>query len=304
MNVSVIGLGLIGGSLGLALRESSIDVVVSGWDRDPTVITTALECGAIDRPAFTLHEAVREADLVVVATPVMVVQAIFAQIAPDLKCGAIVSDVSSTKAQVAAWARALLPPHVSFIGGHPMAGSERHGVVNARADLFRSAVYCLTPDDHTAPEALALLESLVASIGARPLCLSADDHDAYVAAVSHLPFLLSTALAQITTQDPRWAEMSALAATGYRDLTRLASGDPVMHRDICLTNADAIQRWLRHMAGFLDTLADRLDDAQDLHALFDSAKQGRDAWFHERQQAAEQERSLGELRAPDPALNL
>lgn len=282
MNVSIIGLGLIGGSLGLALRESSIDVVVSGWDRDPAVITAALERGAIDRPALVLPEAVREADLVVVSTPVMVVQALFAQIAADLKRGAIVSDVSSTKAQVVSWARESLPPHVSFIGGHPMAGSEQHGIVNARAELFHGAVYCLTPDDRTAPEALARLESLVTSIGARPLCLSAADHDAYVAAVSHLPFLLSTALAQITTQDPSWPAMSALAASGYRDLTRLASGDPVMHRDICLTNADAIQPWLRHMADFLNTLADRLDDAQALHALFDSAKQGRDAWLDER----------------------
>lgn len=304
MNVSIIGLGLIGGSLGLALRESSIDVAVAGWDRDPAVITAALERGAIDRPTFTLPEAVREADLVVVATPVMVVQAIFAQIAADLKRGAIVSDVGSTKAQVAAWARASLPPQVSFIGGHPMAGSERHGVVNARADLFNNAVYCLTPDDDTPPEALATLEALVTSIGAHPLCLAADKHDAYVAAVSHLPFLLSTALAQITTQDPGWPEMSALAATGYRDLTRLASGDPVMHRDICLTNAGAIQPWLRHMAGFLTTLADRLDDAQDLHALFDSAKQGRDDWLHARQRSPEQERTRDELRVPDPALSL
>lgn len=304
MNISIIGLGLIGGSLGLALRESSIDVVVAGWDRDPEAISAALERGAIDRPAFKLREAVRDADLVVVATPVMVVQAIFTQIAADLKPGAIVSDVSSTKAQVADWARESLPPHISFIGGHPMAGSERHGVVNARADLFNNAVYCLTPDDRTAPEALATLEALIAGIGARPLCLSASEHDAHVAAVSHLPFVLSAALAQITAQDPRWPEMSALAATGYRDLTRLASGDPVMHRDICLTNAAAIQPWLRDMAVLLNSLADRLDDAYELHALFDSAKQGRDAWLHERQRTTEQERKPDVLRVPDPALSV
>lgn len=302
MNVSIIGLGLIGGSLGLALRESSIDVVVSGWDRDLAAITAALERGAIDRPVFTLPEAIRESDLVVVATPVIAVQAIFAQIAADLKWGAIVTDVSSTKAQVTTWAKQLLPPHVSFIGGHPMAGSERHGVLNARADLFHNAVYCLTPDEQATPDALVTLESLAVSIGARPLCLSASDHDAYVAAVSHLPFLLSSALAQITTQDPQWPEMSALAAMGYRDLTRLASGDPVMHRDICLTNADAIQPWLRNMAAFLNTLADQLDDAQDLHALFASAKQGRDDWLHQ-QRSTEEAHSPGETRVPDPAVS-
>lgn len=303
MNVSIIGLGLIGGSLGLALRESSIAFVVRGWDRDPAAITGALERGAIDRPAFTLLEAVHDADLIVVATPPTVVHVIFAQIAADLKPGAIVTDVSSTKAEVMAWARELLPG-VPFIGGHPMAGSERHGIHNARADLFHNAVYCLTPGEYATAESLMTLKALVLSIGGRALCLSAGDHDAYVAGVSHLPFLLSVALAQITTQHQRWPEMSALAATGYRDLTRLASGDPVMHRDICLTNAESIQPWLREMAGFLNNLADGLDNADDLQALFESARQGRDSWLCDRLRSAEQERTPAAGLVPDQALSM
>jgi prephenate dehydrogenase len=287
INISIIGLGLIGGSLGLALRESPINVIVCGWDRDPAVITGALERGAIQRSAFTLAEAVGDADVVVLATPVMVVKAILPAIAPYLKRGAVVTDVASTKAQVMTWAEEILPHSVSFIGGHPMAGSEQHGISHARADLFRNAVYCLTPHERATPEALALVEKLVAAIGARPLSIPAATHDAYVAAVSHLPFLLSVSLAQITATDEQWSGMSTIAATGYRDLTRLASGDPVMHRDICLTNADAIRPWLQHMADFLSQLADQLDNPEALQTMFDSAKQHRDDWLHHRDHTPE-----------------
>ena len=285
IHVSIIGLGLIGGSLGLALRESPITVMVRGWDRDPGAIVGALTCGAIEHPAITLAEAVAEADVVVVATPVMVVQAILPAIAPYLKPGAVVTDVASTKAQIMAWAEAALPSGVSFIGGHPMAGSEQHGIMHARAALFHNAVYCLTPHQRATPEALALLEKLVSAIGARPLCIPAATHDAYVAAVSHLPFLLSTALTQLTATNEQWSSMSMLAATGYRDLTRLASGDPVMHRDICLSNAEAIRPWLHNMAALLSQLADQLDDPQALQALFEDAKQHRDQWLHDRESA-------------------
>jgi prephenate dehydrogenase len=282
INVSIIGLGLIGGSLGLALRESPINVVVSGWDRDPGAIVGALTSGAIERPAITLAEAVAEADVVVVATPVMVVQSILPAIAPYLKAGAVVTDVASTKAQLMAWAEEALPSNVSLIGGHPMAGSEQHGIYHARANLFHNAVYCLTPHEQATPEALALLEKLVVAIGARPLLMPAATHDAYVAAVSHLPFLLSIALTQLTATDDQWSIMSMVAATGYRDLTRLASGDPVMHRDICLTNAEAIRPWLHNMADFLSRLAEQLDDPEALQALFDSAKQHRNEWLRNR----------------------
>ncbi len=284
INVSIIGLGLIGGSLGLACRESPIVAVVHGWDRDPATVASAQACGAIQHSAFTLADAVRAADLVVVATPVMAVRTIFAAIGPYLKPGAIVTDVASTKAQIMAWAEELLPPTVTFIGGHPMAGSERHGIVHARADLFQHAVYCLTPHEHVAPAALAALEKLVASIGARPLRIPAASHDACVAAVSHLPFLLSISLAHLTTGDADWHRMGSIAATGYRDTTRLASGDPVMHRDICLTNAEAIRPWLHTMADFLNQLADNLDDPVALQGLFESAKQHRDEWIHQREE--------------------
>ncbi len=282
MNVTIVGLGLIGGSLGLALKAAQSDVTVIGWDQNPATSIQAHELGAIERTDPSLAETVSNADIVIVATPVLAVRTVFKEIAPHLKPGVIITDVASTKAQVVTWAQELLPPTVVFIGGHPMAGSEQHGISNARTDLVRGAVYCLTPLPDTPPEALAMLESLIRSIGARPLHIPAAIHDDYVAAVSHLPFLLAVALVQLTASDERWLAMRQLAATGYHDMTRLASGDPSMHRDICLTNTEAIRSWLYTMAHFCGELADHLDDPAYLYELFNLARQRREDWLRER----------------------
>lgn len=286
MNVTLIGLGLIGGSLGMALRRSALDVTVTGWDRDRAVLALALERGAIDRAVADLAEAVVESEVVLIATPVLAVRTILAAIAPHLSPDVIVTDVASTKADIVRWARELLPASAMFIGGHPMAGSEQHGITNARADLFQGSTYCLSPADDVPSAALATLDQLVTAIGARPLLLPAATHDASVAAISHLPFLLSTALVQLTTSASSWPELSRIAATGYRDVTRLASGDPAMHRDICLTNAAAIRPWLHQMAGLLTEIAANLDDPIYLERLLGNAQQRRDDWLDQRASCA------------------
>lgn len=282
MDVTLIGLGLIGGSLGLALRGAALQATVTGWDREWTVTKAALARGAIDRAAPTLAEAVARSELVVVATPVRAMEAIFAAMVPHLSPGTIVTDVASTKVQVLQWAQTQLPPSVSFIGGHPMAGSEQHGIASARADLLRGAVYCIVPPTDALPTALNTLCDLTRAIGARPLLLTPEQHDAAVAAISHLPFLLATALMQLTTTAPNWPALAPLAATGYRDMTRLASGDPAMHRDICLTNVGAIRPWLHDMARLLVDVADHLDDCNYLEQLFDDVQQRRRCWLDER----------------------
>lgn len=284
MNVTIIGLGLIGGSLGLALQATSLDLQVSGWDRDPATVAMARDRGVIERGFDTLAEAVVGADLVVVATPVLAVRAVFEQIAPHLGPGTIVSDVASTKVQVLEWAQLLLPPTVAFVGGHPMAGSEQHGIGQARADLFRGAIYCLTPLPGVPVEVVTQLEQLTEALGARPLRVEAATHDAFVAAVSHLPFMLSAALVQHVGNDERWPDMRRLAATGFRDVTRLASGDPAMHRDICLTNSAMIRAELRGLARLLNELADHLDDPGYLETFFAAALAHRGDWLRERSQ--------------------
>ena len=244
MRIAIIGLGLIGGSVGLALRRAGAGFEVVGFARRPEVASRALELGAVDRTEGSLISAVKDAELVLIATPAMAMKEILAEIGGSLREGSIVTDTASTKAEVMDWAEVTLPPSVSFIGGHPLAGKETSGLEAADGDLFQGCTYCLTAGRGAAQEARDTVAGLVRQIGANPLFIDASEHDSLVAGVSHLPLLISVALVAATTRSPSWPEMAGLAASGFRDLTRLASGDPRMSRDICLTTREPILRWI------------------------------------------------------------
>ena len=279
-HAAILGLGLIGGSLALALKEAWPEIAIAAWDRDPDALRVGVDRGAIDHAEREPRSAVEDADLVVVATPVGAIEGLLGAIADALPPTAVVTDVASTKRRVCDWARDRLRPG-AFVGGHPMAGSERHGIAHASADLFRGATYCIVPGDAPA-SAVRAVEAIAEAIGAKPFIMSAEAHDEAVAAASHLPFLVSAALARVVMSDERWEAHRAIAAGGFRDVTRLASGDVTMHRDICLTNADAIAPWLRAMADELLAIADRLEDPLALDAFFEAAKSSRDAWMRDR----------------------
>lgn len=281
MRLAILGLGLIGGSLGLALRAAQPTLEIVGWDRDGAAAGLALERGAITLAVATPAEAVAAADLVVLAAPIGVLRELLGAIAPALPPAAVVTDVASTKAQVVAWAAEAGVP---FVGGHPMAGTEKSGMTHARVNLFRGATWCVTPDDASPAGGVEAVEAIARLAGARPLRLAPGDHDAYVAAISHLPFATAAALVALTTADPRWPAMAELAATGYRDVTRLASGSPAMYRDISTTNAGAIAPLLRGLAARLTSLAEELDDPARVEAFFTDAREAREAWLasHER----------------------
>jgi prephenate dehydrogenase len=243
--VTIIGLGLIGGSIGLALRRSKR----SGWEivgysRRQETVASALSLGAIERGATNLRDAVKQADLVIIATPVLTVKEIFSGIATHLPSGCIVTDTASTKVQVIKWAKEILPPTVDFVGGHPMAGRETYGIQAAKAELFRGCTYCLTPSEKASPKSIDTVIGMVKKLGARPFFIDAQEHDNLVAGISHLPMLLSAALVSLTTKNPSWSKMSKLAASGYNDLTRLASGNPEVNAHICLSNKEAIADWM------------------------------------------------------------
>lgn len=286
LNITILGMGLIGTSIGMALRSATEDAaplgptVITGYDRDGRATSEARGRLAIDRQARTLEEAVREAELVVVAVPALAARELLTELAPLLRHGTVVTDVVSTKGQMLQWAQELLPSTVSFVGGHPMAGSEQSGANAATADLLQDAIYCLTPGTRTRPDAIALVEAMVRQTGAKPYYLDPIEHDSFVAGVSHLPFLLSTALVGVTTGSASWREMSPLAASGFRDISRLASGDAAMHRDICLTNAEAITRWIDETNAWLATIREQIaeGDGDALLATFNAAKEARAAW--------------------------
>lgn len=243
--IAIIGTGLIGSSLGLAIkRVGAKDLEVVGHDREPTAASKAQKRGAIDRTCWNIVDAVRNARMVIIATPVLAIREVMERIAPHLPEGCVVTDTGSTKAAVMEWASSILPEWTSFIGGHPMAGKEVSGPEGAEASLFEGKTYCLIPGKGAREEAVKAVVSLVTAIGAKPHFIDPVEHDSYVAAISHLPMFLSVALVGCTSKSPSWGEMAQVASTGYRDLTRLASGDPVMHRDIALTNARAIVHWI------------------------------------------------------------
>jgi len=243
--VTVIGLGLIGGSIGLALRQgkkSSWEIV--GHSRHRETVAKALSVGAIDRGETNLKDAVERAELVIIATPVLTVKEIFSRIAPHLPSGCIVTDTGSTKVQVMKWAKEMLPPTVHFIGGHPMAGRETYGIQAAEADLFRRCTYCLTASEKASPKSMDTVIGMTIKLGAIPFLIDPQEHDNLVAGISHLPILLSAALVSLTTKNPSWSKMSKLASSGYHDLTRLASGNPEVNSHICLSNQKAIVDWI------------------------------------------------------------
>jgi len=290
IRITVIGMGLIGTSLAMAIRDAEAKdaplgpTVITGFDKDRRALGDARGRLAIDREARSLADALHEAQLVVVAVPVQAVRDVFREIAPLLPNGAVVTDVASTKSQVMEWARELLPTTVEFIGGHPMAGKEQSGPAGADARLFKGAIYCLTPSQRARPQSIELVEAMVRQVHAKIYYIDAAEHDAYVAGVSHLPFMLSTALIDLVSSSPGWKEMAPLAATGFRDISRLASGDAEMHRDICMTNQAALARWLEDAARLLLDLRDQVADGDEDRILefFQRAHAARESWLDSR----------------------
>ena len=279
--IAIIGLGLIGGSMGLALKKVA-DLELVGFARRTEVASKALSIGAVDRAGGNLLSAVEEANLVIIATPVVAIKEILAQIGERLPQGCIVTDTASTKAQVMGWAEEFLPSSVSFIGGHPMAGKEASGIEAADSALFAGCTYCLVPGRRATAEAINVVEALVGQIGAKPIFLDASEHDSLVAAISHLPLLLSAALVSATTRSPSWPKMAKLAATGFRDLTRLASGNPGMSRDICLTNREPILHWIDEYIKELGEFRRLVSEGgQEMEQAFIRARQGRERWLGE-----------------------
>lgn len=280
-NIAIVGLGLIGTSLGLALKRSKLaGLGIAGHDKEPTASRTAQKMGAIDTIEWNLLRAVEDAALVIIATPVLSIRSVLELAGPHLRESCVVTDTGSTKGDVLKWADELLPKHVSFVGGHPMAGKELSGPGSAEAKLFEGATYCILPGSNATAEAVATVVAMVEVIGAIPFFIDAQEHDSFVAAASHLPIVLSSALVASTAKSPSWPEISRLAANGYRDVSRLASGDPEMSRDICMTNAREVAAWVDRLVAELLEVKRHLDNADEegLARHFAHAYEEREKW--------------------------
>ncbi len=236
--VTIIGLGLMGGSLSLALKGQCARRV--GVVRRPEVARHALSVQVADEASCDMPVAVRDADIVVLATPVRHILASIPGVAAYMRPGALLMDLGSTKAQVVQAMNAL-PPGIAAVGGHPMCGKEVGGVEHADASLFTGAPFVLTPAIYTTEDAMALAREVVGAVGAHPVVLDAERHDRAVAAISHLPYLLATSLVHTEMEASRADDVTrTLAASGFRDTSRLAASQVEMMLDILLTNRETV----------------------------------------------------------------
>lgn len=259
--VCIVGLGLIGGSLGMALVQKGEVPTVTGWDLSPDARREAHRLHAVHQVSETLESAVLGADFVVIATPIRSVVPTLKQLLPYLHSEVVITDVASTKGELAWAIDELIPAGIQYLGGHPMAGTEKTGVSAADPYLFENAVYILTPSKSTSERAMAMAKEVLRMIGAHPLVLSPEDHDRMVAVVSHIPHLVAVSLAKMAGEvDKELPGTLSLAAGGFRDTTRIAMSPPALWGEIAFSNRalilELLTRYEQELSKFRNALAE------------------------------------------------
>jgi len=281
--VTLVGVGLLGGSLGLALRRRGLARRVVGYVRRPALVADCLAAGAVDHATTDLAAAVTGSDLVILCVPLGQMPVLARAFAPALARNAVVTDVGSVKASVIADLESLIADAGGrFVGSHPMAGSEKTGVTASRAELFESAVCAITPTPRSDPAAVEHVTALWRALGARVLSLDPELHDELVARCSHLPHVLAAQLANNVLDPIRPPAQAELCAGGFRDTTRIAASSPEMWRDIVLANRGNLSRVLGEFADELQAFRRAVDggDTAAIDQFFHQARQRREAWSH------------------------
>jgi prephenate dehydrogenase len=260
VRLGVVGLGLMGASFAEALHRTRPSIEIVGVDADPGTLATALELGIIREPG------IEGADVIMLAVPPLAIR----DLLPNLPRNALVSDMASTKARIVVWAA---ESGVDFVGGHPMCGRETSGIRAADPDLFQGAPWVLTRID-------SRVEDLVRAVGSYPVVMDPERHDRLVAAISHSAFVLSAAYALAVAGSPEWPEMAGLAASGFRDMTRLAAGSPEMYAGIAATNAENLVEWLVLIEQQVAKLRRHVEAGDPrLAELFEEAREKRERWL-------------------------
>lgn len=279
--IALVGVGLLGGSLGLAVRERRLATRVVGYVRRQASVLECEQAGAVDAAGTDLLQAVEGAELVVLCTPIAQMAELTTKMLPALKPGCIITDVGSVKGSVVAELEPIAAgAKAHFIGSHPMAGAERMGVLAARANLFENAFCVVTPTPRTPVKLTARIEDLWKSVGGKPLRLSPDLHDDLVSRSSHLPHVVAAELANYVLSPVHPKEQGMLCATGFRDTTRIASGSPEMWRDISLANRKNLARVLGVFIEDLQEFQLALEnkDVKAIEEFFAKARERREAW--------------------------
>ena len=278
--ITIIGVGLIGGSLGRAIKERNLAKVVFGYGRDQSRLEEAQKSNVIDAFSTNIKEAIDEANIIVIATPVGTFKDILHQIEPLISSNVIITDVGSTKSDIVNIVNDVLKDNSScFIPAHPIAGKERSGFEVSDSKLYDGKKVIITPQETNSPESIDVIDQMWKNVGADVDFMSAESHDNLLGMTSHLPHMLAFSLVNyLVDQNPN---ASIYAGGGFKDFSRIASGDAIMWRDICLQNKNQI---MSHIKGYQSTLDDLLkaindEDSEKLGQLFTTAKKTRDSWL-------------------------
>ena len=275
--VAILGVGLIGGSLGMALKARWLARRVVGVGRDAARLGTALQLGAVDAVTTDWQEGLAQADIVVLCTTVSHILGTLPDVLAMVQPGAVVTDVGSTKGAIVRQAAGA----TNFVGSHPMAGSEKGGVEAATPTLFQGATWALTPTDTTDPQALQIIQTLAQEVGASTMVFTPEGHDAMVAVTSHLPHVMAAAFMRhaARTRDA-YSDTPTLAAGSFADMTRIAASSPDIWRDVCLSNRDAVLAALKGFRAELDVIEAAVDagDAAAIEAFFTTGAQAKRDW--------------------------
>ena len=284
-NLSIIGVGLIGGSLARALRKAKLVGRVTGCNRSEKTLKKAVELDVIDDYFLNISEAVKDADLIVIGTPLSVSEKILPDVADSMSVNSILTDVGSVKGGIVNVARkALAEKFPNFVPGHPIAGTEKNGVEASYEDLFVDHRVILTPLEETSPKAHELVTQMWKSVGAEVVDLDIKHHDEVLAATSHLPHMLAYALVDCLASMQERDEIFEYAAGGFADFTRIASSSPDMWHDICFSNREALIRTLEIFSSHINNIKSAIEESEsdELLKTFRRAKEARDKFNREK----------------------
>ncbi len=274
----LVGVGLIGGSLALALRSVGAVQEIVGIGRSPINLKKALEVGAIDHAASELQDVVHDAEVIVLATPVNSIKHYLAELSVNLPRDVVITDVGSVKQDIMLTAKQCLQEQYrNFVPGHPVAGRESSGIDAASSRLFENHNVVLTPDEETNPEAIALIEQMWLETGASIILMDRKEHDAVLSMTSHLPHILAYAMMNHFADDANSERRYQMTAGGFYDFTRTASSDPEMWRDISLMNKECLLEDIRRFQTRLEAIVSLIENGEDakLEKLFQEARQAR-----------------------------
>jgi len=304
--VTVVGTGVIGTSLGLALKQAATPPRLIAHDKELTLAGQAVKMGAFDKAEWNLINACEPADLIILATPLNAVQPTLAALAPYLKPNAVITDTCASKQAVLGMAAQLLPGHVHFVSGYPIVQPAGTGCQNARADLFKNRRYCLSPAPTAAAEAVELLAGLVTLLGAEPFFIDPAEYDGLLTAVEHLPAALSVALLRLLTPQSAWREQQKLAGSRFEQVSAGAGGDPDSLKDAFLANKAALAYWLDAYLQELQSLRTLLISTEDagetLAQYLDAAVVARLNWLKDYRQGGSPDPELKTIPVEIPGL--